>query len=100
MQELQTTAKMGWVSRLSKSYEYYWSMFLIYVINAHYCTLVTTSMHNVYAHADGHTFIYTSCWYIFIQPYTLLCADAVGENQHGTLQVSMMVHSLHYLCSL
>ena len=32
MQELQTTAKMGWVSRLSESYEYYWSMFLMYVM--------------------------------------------------------------------
>ena len=80
MQELQTTAKMGWVSRLSESYEYYWSMFLIYVINAHYCTIVATSMHNVYVHADGHTCIYIPHVGTFLYSLTHYCVRMLLEK--------------------
>ena len=80
MQELQTTAKMGWVSRLSESYEYYWSMFLIYVINAHYCTIVATSMHNVYVHADGHTCIYIPHAGTFLYSLTHYCVRMLLEK--------------------
>ena len=75
-------------------------MFLLNIRNAYYCTIVAPPPCTTCMYMRMVTRVSIPHAGTFIQPYTLLCADAVGENRHGTLQVSKMVHSLHYLCSL
>ena len=56
---------------------------LVHVLNlrnAHYCTIVVTSMHNVYVHADGHMCIYIPHAGTFLYSLTHYCVRMLLEK--------------------